>query len=88
MVIENYKSIRGASRVLKIPYTSIRRRIEKVERILGVKLLVTKRGGSDRGMSTLTAEAHRIRIIELYMKIKKLVDEYLGGKHGKIVFCR
>ena len=86
MVIENYKSIRGASRVLKIPYTSIRRRIEKVERILGVKLLVTKRGGSDRGMSTLTAEAHRI--IELYMKIKKLVDEYLGGKHGKIVFCR
>ncbi|MCD6196416.1 MAG: hypothetical protein J7J82_06495 [Staphylothermus sp.] len=76
-LLDEYKSIRATSKSLGASYTKIRRTIkelEKLERILGVQLIETKRGSSEHGKTTYT---HTGRIVldnikELYSDLLKL----------------
>lgn len=74
-LLDEYKSIRATSKSLGASYTKIRRtikEIEKLERILGVQLIETKRGGSEHGKTTYT---HTGRIV--LDNIKELYSDLL-----------
>ncbi len=67
MLIDKLGSISGAARVLSMPYSRAWDKIAKAERILGVKLVESKRGGASGGGTSLTNEAREL--VRVYKEI-------------------
>ena len=93
--IMEYKSIRATSKLVGISYSRIRRTIkdlERIEKILGIQLIETRRGGSEHGKTVFT---HIGRIVfdnirELYSELVKAYSsvvtntmEELRGRDNK-----
>jgi len=74
--IDRLGCISEAARELKIPYRVAIRHIRSVERIIGEKLILTKRGGKGGGgRAQLTPLAKEI--VNTYKKARKAVEEAL-----------
>jgi molybdate transport system regulatory protein len=68
--IKNEGSLAGATKSMKMSYNKAFNLIKDIETNLGYKLLVSKRGGADKGSSNLTIEAE-----ELMSKYESFVHE-------------
>jgi molybdate transport system regulatory protein len=58
--VDETGTIRAAGRVVGWSYRTCLNRIRAMERVLGVKVLATSRGGASRGGARLTREARRL----------------------------
>ncbi len=93
-----YESIRLTSKSLGASYTKIRRiikELEKLEKIFGVALMETKRGGSEHGKTTYTHTGRIVlnnikelygELIHAYSEITSRVLESLG-REGEKPIC-
>ncbi len=88
-----YGSIRMTSKNLGLSYTRIRRiikEIEKLENVLGVKLIESKRGGSEHGKTTYTHIGEVIinNLSELYGELARsysnIIEKFLGTSKENI----
>ncbi|OFX40321.1 MAG: hypothetical protein A2X08_07640 [Bacteroidetes bacterium GWA2_32_17] len=70
--IAQKKSLSAAAKVLNISYRKAWGDIKNAEFILGVKLIVRKRGGKYGGTSTLTDDARKI--IEAWNNLHEKID--------------
>jgi len=52
--VDEYKCLKKVARVLGMSYTMVRRKIIDLEKSLGVKLIISKRGGLERGLTELS----------------------------------
>ncbi len=74
-VISQVKSLRTACELLGVPPSTYVEKLKKVERELGIKLVVSRKGGARRGASELTKEAEEI--IRMYRRVRDSVLELL-----------
>ncbi len=72
--INRYNSIRRASEKSKTPYRTALAYIKKIERILGDKIVSTKRGGAGGGGSSYLTKTGRL-IIKEYLKMHVLTKK-------------
>ncbi|RLE60847.1 MAG: ModE family transcriptional regulator [Thermoprotei archaeon] len=72
-LINKYKSLSHAAREMGVSYTFAWNYIKKREKILGIKLIETERGGKRGGETFLTNEG--IKLLRLYKNIKKRLLE-------------
>ncbi len=73
-LVNAYKSMRRAASVLGVALSSIKRRVEKIEKLLNVKLVESRRGGIERGRSEITAYARWL--LEKYSRIVACSQAY------------
>ncbi len=52
--IDKYKCLKKVAEALNLSYTNIRKRITELERLLGAKLVISRRGGLERGSTELS----------------------------------
>ncbi len=78
-LIDRYGSILKASISAGIPYSKAWDIITRIERVLGVKIVVRKRGGARKGGTKLTD--HGSKLLEYYYKLQQEVI----GKHHKLI---
>jgi len=52
--VDEYKCLKKVARALGMSYTMVRRKIIDLEKSLGVKLIISKRGGLERGLTELS----------------------------------
>lgn len=71
------RSLNKVSRSLGISYTSLWDTIARIERILGVKIIETKRGGREKGYTTLTEYGEKL--LALYIDAERELSRRLGG---------
>lgn len=74
-VVSQVRSLRTACELLGIPVSTYVEKLKRVERELGVKLVISRKGGPKRGASELTREAEEI--IKLYRRVRDSVLEVL-----------
>ncbi len=67
-LLEEVGSLSSAAKMLGVSTPSVLRRVRKVEELLGMRLLVSRRGGVDRGGVFLTPEAREL--ITKYKSVK------------------
>ena len=60
--IKTTGSLAEAAKSMKMSYNKAFNMIKAIEKKLGYELLISKRGGNDRGSSILTAEAEALMI--------------------------
>ncbi len=68
VLVEEAGSLSGAARMAGLSPPSVLRRIRRIEEVLGIKLLISKRGGIDRGGALLTPEAREL--VRRYRAVK------------------
>lgn len=71
--IDREGTIRAGCATTRMSYRTCLTRIRRMERALGARLVITRRGGSDHGRAELTAEARRL--IRLYRAWRNRVEE-------------
>lgn len=78
-LIDRYKCLRTVMSSTGMSYLAIKKRIEELEHALGVKLVVSRRGGTDRGSTDLTPVGRKIlEILETTLSIaKRFLDRRL-----------
>ena len=78
-LIDKYKCLRTVMSSTGMSYLAIKKRIEELEHALGVKLVVSRRGGTDRGSTDLTPVGRKIlEILETTLSIaKRFLDRKL-----------
>jgi len=83
--IDEYKCLRKAMKCMGMNYLSLRKRVEELERALGTKLVISKRGGSEKGFTELTPMGKKIlEMLEtLIASMKRVLDENLGQPLSK-----
>ena len=74
-VISQVKSFTMACKLLGYPPSTYLERIRSLEKELGVKLLITRRGGADRGFTVLSEEGEKI--LKKYRRYRDIVFEAL-----------
>ncbi|MDR1548034.1 MAG: LysR family transcriptional regulator [Hungatella sp.] len=72
--IEMYKSIKKATEHTGISYPKAIRMIRTLEEELGFPVVISEKGGNERGGTRLTDKGKEV--LETYRKIEKSVDEY------------
>ena len=72
--IEMYKSIKKATEYTGISYPKAIRMIRTLEEELGFPVVISEKGGSERGGTRLTEKGKEM--LEVYRKIEKAVEEY------------
>ena len=82
MLIDREGSILAACKTLKIPYSRAWESLARIERVLGVKIVEAKRGGSKGGGTQLTGFGKNIlkHYLEQYSKIGIIEKEYVKPK--------
>lgn len=83
-VISHVNSFRAACSIIGLPLSTYAEKIRKVEKNLGLKLLISKKGGKEKGVTVLTDEARRI--LEMYREIRDIVSESLYSEKGIMRF--
>ena len=74
--VQRHGSLLAASKSLGIPYSRAWETISRAERILGVKLVETRRGGVRRGGTKLTRHAEEI--LRLYREAMSRLEKCVG----------
>jgi len=84
MHIKDKGSLLAAAKALGIPYSRAWETIAKAERILGIKLLETRRGGGGGGGAQLTPYAEGLleKYIDAERKLRKCIGFELPLEHG------
>ena len=72
--IEMHKSIKKATEYTGISYPKAMRMVRTLEEELGFPVVISEKGGSDRGGTRLTEKGKEV--LETYRKIEKAVEEY------------
>jgi len=80
--IKNTGSIKKAAQLMGISFRHAWGYIDAIERRLGKKMLVRKRGGKYGGGSELTEEAREL--IKRFQKLNKYVKKYTDEKFKKL----
>jgi len=83
-VISHVNSLRAACFIMGFPPSTYVEKIKKVEKDLGIKLLISKKGGREKGVTVLTDEARRI--LRMYKEIRDIVSENLYSEKGIMRF--
>ncbi len=83
-VISHVNSLRAACSIMGFPPSTYIEKVRKIEKDLGVKLLVSKKGGREKGATVLTDEARRI--LKMYKEIRDIVSESLYSEKGIMRF--
>ncbi|MEZ0346594.1 MAG: winged helix-turn-helix domain-containing protein [Infirmifilum sp.] len=68
-------SLRAAAEELGVSYSFAWKYIQRIERVLGERIVITERGGEFRGGSHLTDEG--VRLLRLYEKAAKSIEEMI-----------
>ena len=85
--IKEYKTLQLACKNMGLSYTKGWKIINRLEKGLGIKILVTKIGGATGGESKLTKAA--VNIIEIYENIQADVDKALSKSLKKhLIFSK
>ena len=87
--VKEHGSLHAASKVLKMGYKAIWSRVKATEERLGSPLLISRKGGSKGGGSSLTplAESLLKEFKQVHGQIEKMTDRHLEdtlGKHLRI----
>ena len=77
-LVDEKGSLLSASRLLGIPYSRAWEHIVRAERILGVRLIETRRGGKNGGGTKLTKAARKL--LEEYGRAEAQLDRCIKGK--------
>ncbi|MFT4105012.1 MAG: LysR family transcriptional regulator [Lacrimispora sp.] len=72
--IEMHKSIKKATEYTGISYPKAIRMVRTLEEELGFPVVISEKGGSERGGTRLTEKGREV--LETYRKIEKAVEEY------------
>ncbi|SEU26324.1 molybdate transport system regulatory protein [Lacrimispora sphenoides] len=72
--IELYKSIKKATEQTGISYPKAIRMIRTLEEELGFPVVISEKGGNERGGTRLTEKGKEV--LETYRRIEKAVEEY------------
>ncbi|RLG73456.1 MAG: transcriptional regulator [Thermoprotei archaeon] len=83
-VISHVNSLRAACSIMGFSPSTCVEKIRKVEKEVGIKLLISKKGGKEKGATVLTDEARRI--LEMYREIRDMVSESLYSEKGIMRF--
>jgi len=83
-VISHVNSLRAACSIMGFPPSTYLEKVRKIEKDLGIKLLVSKKGGREKGITVLTDEARRI--LRMYREIRDMVSESLYSEKGIMRF--
>lgn len=79
--IETYKSIKKATEAMGMSYTKAMRIIHTIEEELGFPVVISEKGGNNRGMTRLTEKGKQVLTAfqEIYTEVsayaEKLVEE-------------
>ncbi|WFO74619.1 hypothetical protein J4526_05925 [Desulfurococcaceae archaeon MEX13E-LK6-19] len=78
-LIEKYKSLKKVSQKLAVPYITLKKKIESLERSLGTQIVVIKRGGISRGETVLTSVGRDLVNVldEVYQDLRNRLTEQL-----------
>ena len=76
--IKKFKSINQAARDMDLSYVKALKIINRLEKDLGQKILIRKRGGKDRGGAELTPFAEQF--LERYDRFQKDIKKYSEKK--------
>ncbi len=79
--IRKHKSINQATRTMNISYVKALNMLNRLEKGLGRKMLVRKRGGSERGGTQLTPYAEKY--IELFTRLEKNINSFAKSEFQK-----
>lgn len=82
--LKKWKTLRAACKYVNKSYPTVKKRIVEVEKVLGINIVRSVRGGAHRGFSELTVEGELL--LEVYEKLKQMVEKSLE-QHVKKV-CR
>ena len=75
--LRDMKSLYKAAKSVGISYSSLWEQISRVERILGTKIIATKKGGRGGGYTTLTEFGEKI--LEMYTIARRDLERRLGS---------
>jgi len=73
--LKKLKTLRAACKHVNKSYPTIKRRIVEVEKVLGINIVRSVRGGAHRGFSELTVEGELL--LKAYEKLKQLIEKHL-----------
>ena len=73
-VLEEYQSIRKATKITGISYPKAIRMIKTLEEELGFPVVISEKGGNDHGGTRLTEKGKQV--LESFRKIENEVEEY------------
>jgi molybdate transport system regulatory protein len=72
--IDEYKSINKAAKSMSLSYVKALNILNRLERCLGEKILVRKRGGNERGGASLTPYAEKY--IRTFKGLEKEINDF------------
>lgn len=72
--IDEYKSINKAAKSMSLSYVKALNILNRIEKCLGEKMLIRKRGGNDRGGASLTPFAEKY--ISSFKGLEKKIDSF------------
>ncbi|MCL1851845.1 MAG: LysR family transcriptional regulator [Peptococcaceae bacterium] len=72
--IEHYTSIKKATEAMKMSYTKALKMLRSMEREFGFPLVVSEKGGNDRGMTRLTEKGKQV--LTTYQEVDAQVSAY------------
>ncbi len=79
--IDEHRSINSAARVMKLSYVKALRMLNQLEQCSGQVFLVRRRGGQQRGGTSLTPRA--LRFMEEYRRLDQAVQEQGQGEFAR-----
>ena len=81
--VDRTGTIRAAGQVVGWSYRTCLNRIREMERVLGAKVLVTKRGGASRGGARLSPAARRL--VQLFARWRREALRLSDGAFRKVL---
>jgi len=76
--IDEYRSINKAARSMSLSYVKALTILNRLERCLGEKMLIRKRGGNERGGTSLTPFAEKY--IRSFKRLEKQINNFAEGE--------
>lgn len=76
--IDEYKCLRSVAKIMNASYTSIKKRITELEKLLGIKLVISRRGGTEGGLTELTPIGKDIlsTVLPLINDLRKVISKF------------
>ena len=80
--IETYSSIKKATAAMGMSYTKALKVIRTVEEGLGFPVVVSEKGGNNRGMTKLTKKGKQVLAVfkEIYADVSKYAEKLVSKK--------
>ncbi|MCL1917757.1 MAG: LysR family transcriptional regulator [Peptococcaceae bacterium] len=72
--IEHYTSIKKATEAMKMSYTKALKMLRSMEKEFGFPLVISEKGGNDRGMTKLTEKGKQV--LTTYQEISADISAY------------